>query len=531
MTSNIPTGRPARSVAEILAQDHTSPFALTPSLINLYSILAPACLVVCATNGYDSSLLTGLQGVEAWKEQFGSPKGALLGITSASYPLGAILSTPLSAFISDRFGRRQSIIIGSLIMILGVVMQTVSSSIGLFLGGRIVVGFGITLALAAGPVLISELAHPRHRVLFSSLYNTSFYLGALLAGWVAFGSYRIQSAWAWRLPTLLQAGPALIQITFIWFLDESPRWLIYKDRGEEAYKILVKNHGNGDWNDPLVQAQFWEMNETLKAERAVEEQGLKLFIATPGNRKRLFLLITLAVFGQWSGNGLVSYYLTKILTSIGIVTQHDQTMLTGTISTVNYATALFAAVLSTKVGRRTMFVGGGIAMFVTFSALTASIAVYNENGSKAASKSALAFIFIYYASFNMCLNPLLFAYPTEILPFRLRAMGLSVLLFANKAALFFNQFVNPVGMDDLGWKYYLVYVVWLLVEVLVFWFFYPETKGFTLEKVQEVFGDGVDLDGPEEKGKLGGAFGVHEMNDEDSAHVEKVTQVKSLTAQ
>ncbi|EEU37845.1 uncharacterized protein NECHADRAFT_54845 [Fusarium vanettenii 77-13-4] len=502
MTSNIPTGRPARSVAEILAQDHTSAFALTPSLIQLYSILAPACLVVCATNGYDSSLLTGLQGVEAWKEQFGSPKGALLGITSASYPLGAILSTPLSAFISDRFGRRQSIIIGSLIMILGVIMQTASSSIGLFLGGRIVVGFGITLALAAGPVLISELAHPRHR-----------------------------SAWAWRLPTLLQAGPALIQITFIWFLDESPRWLVYKDRGEEAYKILVKNHGNGDWNDPLVQAEFWEMNETLKAERAVKEQGLKLFFATPGNRKRLFLLITLAVFGQWSGNGLVSYYLTKILTSIGIVTQHDQTMLTGTISTVNYATALFAAVLSTKVGRRTMFVGGGVAMFVTFSALTASIAVYNENGSKAASKSALAFIFIYYASFNMCLNPLLFAYPTEILPFRLRAMGLSILLFANKAALFFNQFVNPVGMDNLGWKYYLVYVVWLLVEVLVFWFFYPETKGFTLEKVQEVFGDGVDLDGPEEKGKLGDVFGVHEVNDEDSAHVEKVSKVKSLTAQ
>ncbi|RSM06199.1 hypothetical protein CEP52_005812 [Fusarium oligoseptatum] len=510
MTSNVPTGRPARSVAEILAQDHTSAFSLTPSLIHLYAILAPACLVVCATNGYDSSLLTGLQGVEAWKEQFGSPKGALLGITSASYPLGAILSTPLSAFISDRFGRRQSIIIGSIIMILGVVMQTASSSIGLFIGGRIVVGFGITLALAAGPVLISELAHPRHRVLFTTASRMPGH-----------GVFRPFS----------KRGLLLSRLLFIWFLDESPRWLVYKDRGEEAYKILVKTHGNGDWNDPLVHAEFWEMNETLKAERSVQEQGLKLFFATPGNRKRLFLIITLAVFGQWSGNGLVSYYLTKILTSIGIVTQHDQTMLTGTISTVNYATALFAAVLSTKVGRRTMFVGGGVAMFVTFSALTASIAVYNENGSKAASKSALAFIFIYYASFNMCLNPLLFAYPTEILPFRLRAMGLSILLFANKAALFFNQFVNPIGMDDLGWKYYLVYVVWLLVEVLVFWFFYPETKGFTLEKVQEVFGDGVDLDGPEEKGKMGDDFDVHKVNDEDNAHVEKVSKVKSMTGQ
>ncbi|QKD62881.2 general substrate transporter [Fusarium oxysporum Fo47] len=475
MTTNTPSTRPAHTVAEILAQDKSPVFALTPSLIHLYAILAPACLVVCATNGYDGSVLTSLQGVTAWKDQFGSPKGALLGITSASYPLGAIISTPFSAYISDRFGRRLSIIIGSFIMIIGVIVQCASTNIETFIGGRIIVGFGITLALAAAPVLISELAHPRHR-----------------------------------------AGPACIQVCFVFFLDESPRWLAYKDRGDEAYKVLVKNHGDGDWDSPLVQAEFWEMNETLKAEREIEGQGLGLFLATPANRKRLAILITLAVFGQWSGNGLVSYYLTKILSSIGIATQREQTMLNGTISTVNYATALFAAVLSTKVGRRSMFVGGGIAMFLTFSALTASIAIYNETGSKAVSKSALAFIFIYYTSFNICLNPLLFLYPTEILPFRLRAMGLSILVFSTKAASFFNQFVNPVGMDSLGWKYYLVYVGWLLVEIVVFWWLYPETKGYTLERIQEAFGEDVKLDGPEEKVK------TMDVNDEDSTHVEKV---------
>lgn len=524
MGEGTPTGRPLHSVAELLARDKSSPLSLTPSLIHLYAILAPACLVVCATNGYDGSVLTGLQGVAAWNNQFGSPKGALLGITSASYPLGAILSTPFSAIISDRFGRRLSIIIGSFIMILGVIIQCVSKNIGLFIGGRVIVGFGITLALAAAPILISELAHPRHRVFFGSLYNTSFYLGALLAGWVSFGSYRIPSAWAWRLPTLLQAGPACIQVLFVWFLDESPRWLAYKDRGDEAYELLVKHHGNGNWNDPLVQAEYWEMNETLKAEKENTNQGLKLFIASPANRKRLAILVTLAVFGQWSGNGLVSYYLTKILSSIGIKGQRELTMLNGTISTVNYATALFAAVLSTKIGRRAMFVGGGIAMFVTFSALTASIAVYNETGSTAASKSALAFIFIYYTSFNVCLNPLLFLYPTEILPFRLRAMGLSILVFSTKAASFFNQFVNPIGMDSLGWKYYLVYVGWLLVEIAVFWFLYPETKGYTLERIQEAFGEDVRLDGSDEKGEVKNEHVAHEEHRVDevtSVYVEK----------
>ncbi|KAJ4162059.1 hypothetical protein NW765_010154 [Fusarium oxysporum] len=73
MTTNTPSTRPAHTVAEILAQDKSPVFVLTPSLIHLYAILAPACLVVCATNGYDGSVLTSLQGVTAWKDQFGSP--------------------------------------------------------------------------------------------------------------------------------------------------------------------------------------------------------------------------------------------------------------------------------------------------------------------------------------------------------------------------------------------------------------------------------------------------------------------------
>ncbi|KAJ0358813.1 hypothetical protein COL154_008854 [Colletotrichum chrysophilum] len=446
------------TVAEILASDSRPALSsLTPSLIRLYAILAPACLVVCATNGYDGSVLTGLQGVAAWNHEFGSPKGALLGITSAAYPLGAILSTPFSAMISDRFVRKWSILSGGSIMIIGVLIQYLSHSIGLFIGGRIVVGFGITMALAAAPVLISELAHPRHRVLFSSLCNTSFYLGALTAGWITFGSYRIPGSCTMAAAT---------QTT------------------------------------PFVLAQFHEMKVALQLEKQVQDAGPKLFLKTPANRKRLLILVTLAVAGQWSGNGLVSYYLTRIFSSIGITGQREQTLLNGVISTVNYATALMAAGLSTKLGRRWMFVGGGVAMWLTFSSLTASIAVYNTKGTTASSQAALAFIFIYYAAFNLCLNPLLFLYPTEILPFRLRAMGLSILVFANKAASFLNQFVNPIGMKSLSWKYYLFYVGWLLVEIAVFYFLYPETKGYSLERMQEVFGEEIKDDGPEEKASI-----------------------------
>ncbi len=498
MDPMVPSTIPALTVSEVLAQQDKSGLGLTPALIKLYLILTPATLVVCATNGFDGSVLTGLQGIDEWKNQFGNPDGALLGITSAAYALGAIASTPFSAVISDRFGRRWSIFIGSLIMMVGVIVQCASSAIGQFIAGRVVIGFGISLALAAAPVLISELAHPRHRVFFVAMYNCSFALGSVLAAWVAFGSVHLNGPWAWRLPTLFQAGPALVQTTAIWFLDESPRWLCYKDRGDEAFAILVKHHGEGDPNHPMPIAEYHEMCEALRQEKEVSHRGLRLFMETPANRKRLFILVSLAVFGQWSGTGLISYYFTKILTSIGITGQQEQTRLNGIVTTVNYITSIMAVIFATKVGRRVLFVGGGIFMWLSAIGFTTAIAVYTEHGTVASSRASLALVFIYNTAYNFCLIPTLYLYSTEILPYRLRAMGLSISVFSTKASLFFNQFVNPIGMTSLGWKYYLVYVVWVAVEVLVMYFVYPETRGHSLETMPEVFGEHV-LDGAENK--------------------------------
>lgn len=491
MDPNMPSTIPALTVSEVLAQQNEKGLGLTPALIRLYLVLAPATLVVCATNGFDGSVLNALQGIDRWKNEFNDPKGALLGITSAAYALGAIGSTPFSAIVSDRFGRRWSLFIGSLIMILGVILQSVSKSIGLFIGGRVVIGFGISLALTAAPILLAELAHPRHRVFFSAMYNCSFALGAVLAAWVAYGSVNIQSSWAWRLPTLFQAGPALIQTSAIWFLDESPRWLCYKDRGEEAFAILVKHHGNGDPSHPLPIAEYYEMCQALQQEKETKHRGLRLFIQTRENRKRLFILISLAVFGQWSGTGLISYYLPKILESIGITGQQEQTRLNGIVTTVNYATSLCAVVFATKVGRRVLFVGGGTFMWLALVGFATSVAVYNQHKSSSAGSASLGFIFIFNTGYNFCLIPTLYLYSTEILPYRLRAMGLSISVFSTKASLFFNQFVNPIGLANIGWKYYFVYVGWVAVEVLIMYFYFPETKGHSLETMPEVFGEHV----------------------------------------
>lgn len=323
------------------------------------------------------------------------------------------------------------------------------------------------------------------------MYNTSFNFGAVIAAWVAYGSVSIPSAWAWRLPSLFQAAPALIQTVAIYFLDESPRWLCYKDRGEEAFAILVKHHGEGDPSHPLPIAEYHEMTVALHQEKEVKHRGPRLFFETKGNRKRLFILITLATFNQWSGLGLISYYLTKILSSIGIEGQEEQTRLNGIVTTFSYITAVMAVCVATRVGRRVMFVRGGIAMWLTLVGFTTSLAVYTEKGTVGSSRASLGFIFIFTAAYNFCFCPMVYLYSTEILPYRLRAMGLSISVFATKASLFFNQFVNPIGLGSLGWKYYLVYVVWDAIEVLTMYLVYPETTGHSLETMPEVFGEHV----------------------------------------
>ncbi|KAL8366829.1 hypothetical protein RB599_011243, partial [Gaeumannomyces hyphopodioides] len=419
-------------------------------------------------------------------------------------PLGAILSTPFSAYISDRFGRRWSIIVGSTIMIVGAAMQAASDSIGLFVGARVIIGFGITIALTAGPVLISELVHPRDRVVFTGLYNTSWYLGALLCSWTTYGTFGLPSSAAWRIPTALQAAPAVLQVVFIWMLPESPRWLVYKDRGAEALEVLARYHGNGRADDALVQAEYREIGDALRREKDARKSGLRAFLQTRGNRHRLLIICIIAVAGQWSGNGLVSYYLAKILQSIGIVDQQYQILINACLMTTNYCTAVLAAATMSRVGRRKMFIGGGLGMWLTFSALTIGVAVYNEKASADAGRAALGFIFIYYTMYNVCLNPQFYLYPSEILPYSLRAIGMSVLVFVNKASLFFNQFVNPIGMDNLGWKYYIVYIVWIAIEVVLFYFFFPETLGHSLESAAEIFDGRADDENLEEKGKADG---------------------------
>jgi len=114
------------------------------------------------------------------------------------------------------------------------------------------------------------------------------------------------SNWGWRIPSFLQVVPSLLQISFIWFLPESPRWLISRERGDEAYAILVKYHAEGDENSEFVKAEYSQIEETLAAELKFAHTNRNGVFPTLGMQKRVIIASFLGLFVAWSGVGLIS---------------------------------------------------------------------------------------------------------------------------------------------------------------------------------------------------------------------------------
>ncbi|KAH8422599.1 uncharacterized protein LDX57_000352 [Aspergillus melleus] len=125
-------------------------------------------------------------------------------------------------------------------------------------------------------------------------------------------------------------------------------------------------------------------------------------------------------------------------------------------------------------------------MTICFSVWTGVSAGYAQHASHAAATAVVAMIFLYNATYAF-MQPLTYTYVTEVFPFVHRAKGIAVLQFSTRGSTAFNSFVNPIGIDDLRWKFYLVYVAWLIVEATVIFFLYPETKGPTLEQIAHKF--------------------------------------------
>ena len=173
------------------------------------------------------SLMNGLQSLTEWKDYFGNPTGAVLGVVNAAQSIGSVISLPFIGILSDRIGRRLTLLSGTIVIIIASIIQAASVRYGMFVFARVLVGIGSMLVVQPSPMLITELAYPTHRGKYTSAFWTIYYLGAILASWTSYGTQKHLSAsnWSWRVPSIVQAGFPLIQLIFWCWVPESPRYV------------------------------------------------------------------------------------------------------------------------------------------------------------------------------------------------------------------------------------------------------------------------------------------------------------------
>ncbi|KAJ7158744.1 general substrate transporter [Mycena filopes] len=459
---------------------HTGPWWKNRGILWL-NVCLMLPLLTSSANGLDSSLINGLQILPDWQFFFHYPRGRMLGVINSAQSIGGLAGLPFTPYASDLLGRRAALFLGSLIMLAGVALQISAWSVAVFICARVLIGFGLTFCLNAAPLLLIELGLPdparQNHVALQLLIGI---LGSIISAWICFGSsYSTVSGdnWSWRAPTLVQAAIPLLQVTLVWFIPESPRFLMSKGYEAKAAKILNKFHANGATEPhPLVQFELAQIRHALRLQEDID-RGTSYWslFTTPGNRKRMRIIIGIAVFSQWSGNGLVSYYINLVLEGVGITGTHTKATINAGLQIFNLAIAVMASFLVDYMGRRTLL----------SSQIPGSI--FNTMHKPAAARATIPIIFLFYFFYDLAYTPMLVAYTLEILPYKIRAKGFAVMNLVVFLTSAFNQFVNPWAIDAIGWYYYLAYLAWLAIELAFIYFYIVETKGRTLEETAILF--------------------------------------------
>ncbi|KAA8641780.1 putative MFS hexose transporter [Aspergillus tanneri] len=422
------------------------PFYRRKNGIFLYFLLTSS-LLASAALGIDGSMTNGMQVLESWQDRFGHPTGSTLGFFGASNAIGGVIPFLLLGWIGDAWGRRVPTALGSVIIITGVLVEFFATSFNMYIGGKLVLGFGSSLIQMGAPVLVTELSHPKERVQVTTFYNTSMVLGYVIGAWATFDII-----------------PSAYQGCLIFFCPESPRWLIAKGRFQEAKDIL----------------------QALTEEKENNISWKEFFCSIP-NIKRILLCFATAVFSQSSGNLLVSNYLTQILKDTGLKTQLEITLVNGMVTLWQYIVALMVTSLIGRFKRRFFFVTRSAGVLVTFIAWTIASQQYIKHGSLRAGRVLLACIFIFQGFYTLAWTNLIVTYPLEIVTYQMRAKTWAFVLLTIQVASIFGGYINPIGLANLGWRFYIYYCVWVTVVFLVVYFFFVETAGPTLEELAHLF--------------------------------------------
>lgn len=477
------------SLAQLL-KAHPVPKWSAPR-IRLY--LTIMCLYLVATSsGFDGSLMTSINTLQEYKDYFNLGDSATgTGLVFLIYPAGSMASCGL-VWLADYIGRVYTICAGLIVLIVGAIISATTTNHDAFIGARFILAFGCTLSITCTPAYLVEVipSDMKHLVL---IYNTFYYIGSLIATWTMYGTeiHYAGTHESFSIALWLQILCPGIVLCCILFAPESPRYLYSKNKIDKCRDFIIKYHAGGDSTHPIVLAEMNQIAESYQESGFLTPKDyldFRVFFRTVARRKRTALVVVWSWFSQFSGNQVVTYYMTTLFLNLGITNATTRLLLTAINSIICLITSNLGAYVVERLGRRPVLLGATIIFVICFVSLTAATKTFNDdNNNEAAAKAGIFFIYFFQAVFSFgytALQPIL---ASEYMNNDMRARGLALWHLVGNAASFLNLYTAPIAMENIKHFYYLFFALWDLFELFVIYFFFVETSRLTLEEIEYVF--------------------------------------------
>ena len=450
--------------------------------------------------GYDTAVISGAdKSIESYLIQPLGLGSLAHGTTVSSALIGCIIGGLISGIFASRFGRKKSLIVAAILFLLSALGSAYPEflfftkgepSIALLLTFnvyRIIGGIGVGLASAVVPMYIGEIAPASIRGRLVSFNQFAVIFGMLVVYFVNWGIANGQTvAWindiGWRYMFASEAIPALLFASLLFFVPETPRYLALNKQDDKALEILTKINGTSEAKSILK-----DIKQTVSTSVTTE----KLFAY---GKLVIIIGIMLSVFQQFVGINVALYYAPRIFESMGAA--KDASMLqTIVMGLVNVVFTVIAIMTVDKWGRKPLLIVGSIGMAIgTFG--VAGLAFSNVIGI-----GTLVFIIIYTASFMMSWGPICWVLISEIFPNKIRGQAVAIAVAAQWAANYFISSTYPMMMEFSGGLTYGFYGLMSVLSAIFVWKFVPETKGKTLEQMEDLWKRKTGLD--ENKRKAG----------------------------
>lgn len=445
--------------------------------------------------GMMSGLITGKQFNQTFPATDMNAKGAnehhvtvVQGAVTSCYELGCFFGALFALFRGENFGRKPLIVSGSVIIVIGTIISVTafegSWSLGQFVIGRVITGMGNGLNTATIPVWQSEMSRAENRGRLVNLEGSVVAVGTLIAYWLDFGLSYVDTSIQWRFPVAFQIFFAIILFTGITNMPESPRWLISKDRKDEAMEVLAALKGLSIDDDEVFAEATVVQDAVTRFSRS--QVGFKTLFSGGKTQhfQRMVIGASTQFFQQFTGCNAAIYYSTVLFeTTIFNGQKRLSLVLGGVFATVYALSTIPSFFLIDTFGRRNLFLTGALGQAISFTISFGCLVHTTQNSAKGAAVGIFLFIFF----FGFTILPLPWIYPPEINPLRTRTVATAVSTCTNWITNFGVVMFTPIFMNTSAWGAYLFFAVMNYLFIPVIFFFYPETAGRTLEEIDILF--------------------------------------------